>query len=99
MSGIYIPGMEMPTDENVAIDIRLFPDGNIAAWDKQKGWIHYIAIHVPDHGGLIDVDELEEEGADVHEDVICCGYVEDTIWGFSYDMVRNAPTVIPADKE
>lgn len=59
MAGIYIPGMEIPTDENEAIDIRLFSDGNVAAWNKQKGWVPYSAILVPDHGRLIDADALE----------------------------------------
>ncbi len=55
------------------------------------------AITVPSHGRLKDIDALEERGADVHQDIECCGFVEDTVWGFSYEMLEEAETIIPAD--
>ena len=30
---------------------------------------------------------------------MCGDYVEDAIWGFSHYMIRNAPTIIPAESE
>ena len=97
MSGIYLPNAQIPnggclivTGGNENMLVEVVSKDNVLLKE-------FFAIPVPDHGRLIDADALEDEGADVHEDVICCGYVEDTIWGFSHDMVRNAPTVIPAD--
>lgn len=46
------------------------------------------------HGRLGDLDALESEGAD-----LCCdnGYYGSTEWGFSYEMIENAPTIIEAE--
>ena len=85
MSGIYILGMVMPTDENERIDIRLFSDGNVAVWNKQKGWIPYSAIPVPDHGRLIDADNLD--------------YVSVSIDKRGCISKIDAPIILPADKE
>ena len=96
--GIYIKDMDMPKDGEM-LCINIYPDGKVCINLDLECKQIATAVSVPKHGRLIDADALEDEGADVHEDVMCCGYVEDAIWGFSHDMIHNAPTVIPASKE
>lgn len=52
-----------------------------------------VEVETP-HGRLIDADALENKGADV-----CCseGYYGSDIWGFSYEMIDDAPTIIEAE--
>lgn len=55
-------------------------------------------VEVPTpHGRLIDADALKQEGADVHMDYVCDGYVEDTTWGYSDDLLDSQPTIIEAE--
>lgn len=97
MSGIYIPGMEMPT-EGSWVTLRVFPDGQcfLYSWcgNDFDFMEHLTAVPVPDHGRLIDANALWE--------------VAYKAWGTEYDpwvcnlfmeMINNAPTIIPADKE
>lgn len=68
MSGIYIPGMEMPTEGFVEILIRddgtVLQTGQSYRADGADYYTPYIgekpviykAIPVPDHGRLIDID-------------------------------------------
>ena len=49
MSGIYIPGMEMPKDGPLIFKINT--DGTISTTWK-NGYKKYTAIPVPDHGRL-----------------------------------------------
>ena len=51
-------------------------------------------IEIPKHGDLIDRDALLESDADVREDYVCDGYVEDSTLGYSWEKIQNAPTVI-----
>lgn len=96
---ILIKGMEMPTKENAVILIT--PSGDV--WmigDMPNEDTHLVkakAVPVPPHGRCIDADALEKEGADIHENIVCCGYVEDSIWGFSREMIEKAPTIIEAE--
>ena len=55
-------------------------------------------VEVPPHGRLIDADALKEEGADIHMDYVCDGYVEDTTWGYSDDLLDSQPTIIEAEE-
>lgn len=90
--GVYIPGMEMPTDNTVLI--RVFPasengecyvqqldvDGDILS----ELW----AVSVPPHGRLIDADALRE--------VVKKHATPSDAWVFS--LIRTAPTIIPAEE-
>jgi hypothetical protein len=96
MSGIYISGMEMPTEGFVEIIIR--DDGTV----QQTGQsyridgtdyytpyvgempVMYEVIPVPDHGRLIDADAL------------CDGLVNNHPVAIH---AKSAPTIIPADRE
>lgn len=81
MSGVYIKGMEMPWCEHQEIDIRRGTDGKWYAIDDD--W--YEIIPVPDHGRLIDGDELARGCDDPH-------------WCRWLSEIEDAPTIIPADK-
>ena len=87
MSGIYISGMEMPTDHPLWIIIH--SDGTVEANEVSQsrpvGWqtLRNAAVPVPDHGRLIDADVLAAE----HKEV-CSRSMK-----FNLDL---APTIIPA---
>ncbi len=82
--GIYIPGMEMPTNRSRWIVI--YPDGKVEYSDKTDEWetLDKGAVPVPPHGRLIDGDQLEKE----------------LVFDYAYaaaDICREAPTIIPAE--
>lgn len=95
MSGIYIPGMEMPTDSHPTW-IVLHSDGTVeyneVSQSNPVGWNTLIqaAIPVPDHGRLIDADALIREHALTKFD-----------WSDAVDVddIKAAPTIIPASEE
>jgi len=92
MSGIYIPGMEMP-EPGMVLDVRVYSNNLVTVWDKKVGWVHYHAIPVPDHGRLTDLDSMERE---------CCHGCKNEFHKYEncIDCVlANAPVIIPADKE
>lgn len=100
MSGIYIPGMEMPTGAGINVttifdaQINVYGDGT-ASIDVKENQHSPMGrcplIPVPDHGRLIDADALpwEKQGL----------LVADEGWALPCSIIENAPTVIPADKE
>ena len=70
MSGIYIKGAKMPTEYTGRMFIRIWPDGiadiqyegAVGGWDTQ-------AIELPDHGDLIDRDEIRKS---IRESIQSC---------------------------
>lgn len=87
MSGIYIPGMEMP--KGLGKTITIYPNGMVRVWVNNKGsgeLLEQRAVPVPDHGDLIDRDET----------------VKTLSHDYAYaaaDMVRDdMPTIIPAEE-
>lgn len=60
MSGIYLPGMEMPQRDEV---ITIYPDGTAHRHHLglRLNLSESKAIPVPDHGDLIDRDKLEKD--------------------------------------
>lgn len=89
MSGIYIPGMEMPKDGEKLYMIA-FSDGKACASYKPFEW--HEVVPVPDHGDLIDLDELRQYWLENGENE----YVYDTN-SFLYSL-DDAPTIIPAEE-
>lgn len=82
MSGVYIKGIEMPKDYGRCMVI--FPDGRVTTEFGTQ--VIASAIHVPDHGELIDRDKA----------------VQDLRMDYAYaaaKIVALQPTIIPADKE
>lgn len=99
MSGIYIPGMEMPKKDEV---ISIYSDGT--AYRRSLALRLPIskskALPVPEHGRLIDADELNKKPKK-------CFRVQDGAFPKSEWFIRasdlfDAPAIIPAstaDKE
>lgn len=56
MSGIYIGGIELPK-EGWYLDLVIDKDGDVYCYDNE-GVSVAKAVSVPDHGDLIDRDEL-----------------------------------------
>ena len=84
MSGVYIKGMEMPTEGCVVAIYKI--NGKFYAGNELCE-----VIPVPNHGNLIDRDALE---ADLN---IWQGDYADS--AFSETAIDDAPVIIPADKE
>lgn len=88
MSGIYIQGMDKPHDENDSIHI--LRDGTAVVY--RTGSIDfYKAIPVPDHGRLIDADEIPYKKIMLEDD--------EFYYGVTMPYIDRMPTIIPADKE
>jgi hypothetical protein len=85
MSGIYIPGIEMPK-EGMCKTITIFDDGAVVEVNGSEKL--GIAVHIPPHGRLIDADEACRRfpvDADPRN-----GYM-------LYKLNNELPTIIPAD--
>ena len=106
MSGIYIKGMEMPTNCD-SCRIMVFEDTNcvpelfcgcpIVFKAHPQGKNHrpdYCPlVEIPDHGRLIDADALPINNP-IHSMMIFGGEIV-----IAKSAIDNAPTIIPADKE
>ena len=86
MSGVYIKGMEMPKNHPICIVIDA--SGQARKYDivndKYADDEVFEANNVPDHGDLIDRDVVMARSWDMET---------------FFDAVKDAPTIIPADKE
>lgn len=97
--GVYIKGLDLPESKHT-VTLTICHDGYCVVEFRDTDTVPenieaYNAVEVKTpHGRCIDLSELESIGADVHEDIICCGYVEDSVWGYSYDQIAKASTVI-----
>lgn len=102
MSGIYIPGMEMPTGDN-NITLFLYPDRKVVVCGMLGPLGHYEAVPVPDHARLVDVDEFikaNEKAYDLFKNGDEISTDEATIsYSYANYLINTAPTIIPADKE
>lgn len=99
MSGIYIPGMEMPKDCNhcrFAVDGWCYAYGkpNIDALENDGRTNFCPLFPVPDHGRLIDADVKEKDGWYLERHV----RKADGYW-IEIMPLKDAPTVIPADPD
>ena len=56
--GIYLPNMEMPTNEYGSMTITIYPNGSVAEYIGDIGRILGPAVPVPPHGALIDRDDF-----------------------------------------
>lgn len=102
--GLYIKGMKMPkncdeclfkhlstTGENIVCDL----DISTVSWEIRP--FDCPLAPVPDHGDLIDQDALKAKGTDIRDTWVDYDGREDTVRGFSLDMIDNTPTIIPTD--
>lgn len=110
MSGIYIPGMEMPKEKGAhEIKITLFvrEDGTAGLWGTETHILHepLTLIPVPEHGRLIDESWLKDAMITTLEALIknpkMNGQEMHLIAAFDTlrVMLDDAPTIIPATKE
>ena len=105
MSGIYIPNRELPTscrDCFVAISMAAFPSCPLAGnYAVGKGLVceglgnnvrpsGCPLLPIPDHGRLIDADEVRKI-----IDTYRPGRIYEDAWALT--VMDNAPTIIPAD--
>ena len=109
MSGIYIPGMEMPKrGHTVTLTIMGGGEAVVQYYDCKPQLtvpIVYKAVPIPDHGRLVDADALVTETinsfmdcADLFDDANSLAKAAEIVDAFVRD-INDAPTVIPASKE
>jgi hypothetical protein len=93
---VLIKGMKMPK-KGTYIDIVILDDGTVVCYDDDKKIGE--AVELPDHGDLIDRDELRKSLIDEGETVGIDGF---SIDGVTADdvcyAIENAPVVIPTEK-
>jgi len=87
MPGVYIPGMEMPTEGMVLVIYKI--DGKFFAGDSLCP-----LVPVPDHGDLIERDALLEHEWEAFRDD-----EDNVLFGVRTANILRAPTIIPTDKE
>lgn len=85
---IYIPGMEMPKEGKRALWVLIHPDGTVEYNTVDYGWqiLRQSAVSVPDHGRLIDADEVSK-AANLAIDL--CSVCKDTVQGDYKDCGMN----------
>lgn len=98
MSGIYIPGMEMP-QEGCAVAM-IFSDGETRVYTgKPVSVIKCKAVPVSPHGRLIEKGALLDKCYQHYEDFML-GKVDGKTALLNIEKeIKAAPTIIPADKE
>ena len=93
---ILIKGMEMPKTEEESRLLILTPDGVTCLTKLGTGNQRFDTIEVPPHGRLIDADALLKL-------IDSCMFPSDMVTTRAVSMATNwikeAPTVIPADKD
>ena len=94
MPDILIRGMEMPIEQPVTL--ILDPSGRVWLPDV-KSSKEYMAKELPPHGDLIDRDALMEIGSDLW--VVYDDNGVDEAFGFSNEVILNAPVVVPEERE
>lgn len=96
--GVYIEGMEMPTEEYGSMTIKIYPNGHVAEYIGDMGRV-WDAVPVPPHGRLIDADLLCKVLQKNAEDE-WNNKTAPFSWAYAYDCVKdtveNMPTIIPA---
>ena len=91
--GIYIPGMEMPTNADMApTAVWVYPNGSVVVFKGNGNMRQYTeAVPVPPHGRLIDADAIR---ADIDKERPGRSY-EDA-WALT--VLDNAPTILEAEE-
>lgn len=99
MSGVYIKGIEMPTD--CAMLLKIFPDGRVGV-PVHLNWMGTLvvndaeAVPVPPHGRLIDVDKVLDELAH-NLGIRSLDYLAPSERAI-VSWFRDATTIIPAEE-
>ena len=85
--GVYIKGMEMPTEQYGKMVITLYPNGHVAEYIGDIGRV-WEAVPVPPHGRLIDADAF-------FDDLL---FPSKQFEQGMRELIGDAPTVIPAEE-
>lgn len=85
--GVYIKGMEMPTNDEM-LCIKIYPNGKVAIDMDLECKQIATAVPVPAHGRLIDADAL------VMENYKQYGAIDD----LALEVIKAAPTIIQAEE-
>ena len=95
--GVYIEGIEIPTEEQSVITINIYSDGVVTCYDDD---VERKAVPVPPHGDLIDRDALEYMEMETCDTEDSFRIIE-RVAGRNRirKIVRDAPTIIPASEE
>ena len=102
MAGIYIEGLSIPTDEYGQL-VFVRRDGKVVSYVKGKETVISKAVNVPNHGDLIDKEELfraaeHQRDHHTHTDGLAARHHKAEFNHF-LNMIAYAPTIIPEDKE
>lgn len=95
--GIYLPNMEMPRKGQMLV---IFPDGTsyVCFNGMRERLTQTTAVPVPYHGRLIDAlwvrDQIIKQWMDYSDD----SHMYKRGMEDAYEVIRNAPTIIPGDK-
>lgn len=102
MSGIYIPGMEIPKEAGIyRIEFDQCGNPYLLSENGDLGLWHIISV--PDHGRLGDLDKLEAsflKFLDKQNDdwmKTPTGMAERAMRVADWRIIKAAPTIIPAD--
>ena len=97
MSGIYIHGMEMPTEGNETI-IRIQPGGIVL--DQYGHHLAITAVPVSEHGRLGDLDDFAKRMKNLVEKAENDGFDLGAAWYSAFVRhIELTHTIILADKE
>lgn len=95
--GVYIKGMEMPTEQYGKMVITLYPNGHVAEYVGDVGRV-WEAVPVPPHGRLIEESRVLELVSEwCPDDDGSVGKVGDL--REMLDEIEALPTIIPAEEE
>ena len=101
MSGLLIRGIRMPTEKPIAVVIH--PDGTAYCAEMLAGvCTEYlndcVAIPVPTHGRLGDLDDFAKRMKNLVEKAEDDGFDLGTVWYSTFVRhIELTPTVIPAE--
>ena len=99
--GVYIKGMEMPTD--CALLLKIFPAGSVGVpvhlnWAGTMVVNDAEAIPVPLHGRLIDADAFIATIRPLCEEDAFAACTFATVKQLMVEHINKAPTIIPAEE-
>ena len=98
MSGIYIPGMELPADHLRPITARIYSDGSVFT-GHGIGKSALVAIPVQDHGRLISSKKLLSVLRSKAFDLAAGDDGEYRLMMWAIKQVESMPSIIPSSEE
>lgn len=87
---VLLKGMNMPRDGE-RLKVWIEANGQVIV-DKRTYYEEYEAVDLPDHGDLIDKDELMKRKQCVYK------FGEYKLYAVDADTILNMPVVIPSER-